>query len=389
VRLSAARGPLLSVAAVTSALTTTSAVAAEWTVTPSGQIFAQTQQNPRLIVDEDHTANAMGAQATARMQRRTERLAVSLQPSFTLYRYQDDSDLDRNEQHLDATMSWQGERHSWLGTATAARDTTLTSELGNTGLTQSNWRHETYEASLGPVWQAGERVRIGSQLGVLTHRYPGLAHASLLNYRYTTALVYLDYSLSDRLSVSFAGSGGRLNSERSDSHSDSTNVTLQAKYAWSPLWTVTVSAGPSWYQADETTERGLVFSADAKRSFETSSLSFEVSRSQSPSGRGMLTELEEASLRYSMQLTEHLSASANLRGIRRKSVFRSLGVDLENVRYGRIDAGLGWRVARNWQLALSVGDAVQRVSTFLDEGDTARGLDARLTVSWSGNPYVN
>jgi hypothetical protein len=388
-KAAAACNPLLRVAAVTAGLTSGSACAAEWTYAPASQLYTLAQQNPRLGSDDKETATALGAQASLRIQRRTERLDLSIQPTFDLQRYQQDADLDRNNQQLDATLAWRGERVLWNGTASASRDTTLTSELGTTGRTQVNQRHEGADITLGPMWQASERVGIGSNLAWQIDRYPERADAELANSRYGVFSAFTQYTLSDRTRLTLTGSVGRLTSGGLRPDSDNASVRLQGRYSWSPLWMLTVGAGPSWVRRERgNTERGVVYNVDVERSFERSSFAFKAERSQSPSGLGLLSETDEVSLAWSMQLSERLSAGLNAGVSRRKDALPAFRVDIKEVTYGRADLNMSWRAAEHWALSASVGNDVQRADVEPQGQDTARGYQARITLSWTGDPYV-
>jgi hypothetical protein len=390
-RSAVARSPLLHVAAVTAGLTSTSAFAAEWVFTPAAEVSERTQQNPHLSADKNQQndlSTGVGAQASLMLQRRTERLSVTVQPVVRTYRFPDHSDLNRNEQHLDVSLNWQGEKVSWAGVAAAAHDTTLTSELGNTGLTQGNYRHESFDLSLGPTWMVSERLQARTSVGLYSNRYPGGESSGLENYRYSTALVGMSYVLTDRASVSLYGSAGRLDGQGSGANTDNASLTLQSRYAWSSLMSIGVGVGPSLARTDAGQQRGLLYNADVTRVFEKSALSFSLRRTQSPSGRAVLTDVEDATLAFTAQLTERLTGTASAGFTRRRDALRDLNLDLTRVHYAHADAGVSWLLAPNWRLGASVGSAVQQVGSDFYNNSTGRGFDAHLALSWNGNPHV-
>jgi hypothetical protein len=366
VRVSAATRPLLPLAAVTAGLASNGSLAAEWTFSPLGEIVAQTQQNPHLSSDEDakhELSNGMGATAALGMERRTERTTITLQPVIRAYRYADNNNLDRDEENLNLSLSWLGEKMSWRAGANAARDTTLTSELGSTGLTQANL-------------QASE------------NRYPD-DQTSLENYRYSTALVGASYVVSEKLSLSLFGTVGQLDGEGHQENTANSSASVQASYVWSPVSSVSASIGQSWSKTGDQRQRGLLYNVSATRAFEKGSLAFSVGRRQSPSGRALLTEADEANLAFSTQITERLSATAQASYTKRRNVLRQFDIDLERVRYTRTDLGLSWRMTSSWKLGLNVGAAIQQIgSGFVADELTGRGYDVRLGFGWNGDPYV-
>lgn len=383
--------PLLPLAAVTAGLASGSVVAAEWTFTPTADLATQTQQNPRLTTQEDRKddiSNGIGATAGLGLQRRTERTTLVVSPVFRGYRYSDDANLDRDEENLSVSYDWLGEKVSWKADANAARDTTLTSELGTTGLTQGNQRHETWGASIGPTWALSERWQLRSSLQTYASRYPD-RQFGLSNYTYSNALVSTTYVVNEKLAVSLYGTAGKLDGEGNGRNTDDKSANVQLTYAWSPLTSFAASFGRSWVTSDAGSKTGLLYSVSASRKMEHSLISLSASRRQSPSGSALLTESEETRLSYGIQLTERLSATASASYSKRRNVLRIFNVDLQEVRYSRADLGLSWRMAPNWRFGLNAGAATQRVgSIFFDESPTARGYDIRLGLSWSGDPYV-
>lgn len=390
-RVAVATRPLLPLAAVTAGLASGSAVAAEWTFTPSGDVVAQSQQNPYLSADENRkheVSNGFVGMVRLGVQRRTELSTFTLQPVIRAYRYDDDTILDRNEQDVNLGFSWKGEKVSWQTSANAARDTTLTSELGNTGLTQANLRHEVYHVSIGPTWSVSERWQVQSTVDAQENRYPG-ERFGLQNYRYSSAFLSATYVVTERFAFTVFGTAGLLESEGQGSGTTDTSANVQAQYGWSPLTSITASVGPSWVKTDTTRQRGVRYRFAVSHTLENGALSFSVGRRQSPSGFALLTELDEAALTFTTQLTERLSATAAASYTKRRNVLRVFNIDLQRVRYSRADLGLAWRMSPNWRLAFNAGAGLQQIGSVLfDDELTGRGYDVRLGFSWSGDPYV-
>ena len=377
---------MLGLTAAAASVAANTAVAAEWTVEPGAQLTTQAQNNARMSADGGDTETSIGAQAGVQMARRTERLELTSSTRVYFQRYQHDTGLDRNDQQLDLALHWNGEHLSWTGTAAATRDTTLTSELGTTALTQSNRRHESYDFSLGPSWNMSERLSMGSSVGLQINRYPGPS-PGLTDYRFGTANLNAGYQLSDRASVSLVGSAGHFSSGNSSTSTDNASVRLQAQYAWAELWTLNGGAGPSWIEANHRRQQGVVYSASVSRRLELSSLSLSASRSQSPSGFGILTNTDDVKLSFSTQIRERLTGSLSAGLTRRRDALPALGLELPEVRYRQIDASLAWQVAPSWGLVLGANNRAQRAAT-LSGSALANSYEALLTLNWTGSSHV-
>lgn len=391
-RAEGAHHPLLRVAAVTAGLASGATHAAEWVFTPNVSASAQTQSNPSLQPDQkakDEIATGLATTAAFSLTREGERLSLGLQPNFAFYRYPDSNQLDRNEQHLESTLKWRGETSTWSGSLAVARDTTLTSELGNTGITQGNQRHEFYDLQVGPTWQLSERWSTQASVGSSVNRYPGAAGMFLEDYRYDSVGLGSTYVLTERASVTLSGSAARLHNLEQGEDSKNASVMVTAQYAWSPVWNMNLGVGPSLVRLNGTSERGLVYRGSLSRSFEKSSLALSVARSQQPSGSAIITNIQQASLAFGTALTERVSGALNASYSRRSNVFRNFDVDLSRVTYTRLEASLSWRISPSWQVGGGVGDSIQKTGSFFFDDKTGRGYDVRLSVSWNGKPYVH
>lgn len=390
-RVAAATRPLLPLAAVTAGLASGSSVAAEWQFTPSGELVTQSQQNPYLSADEDKKndiSNGLAAMAGLGVQRRTEHSQFTLQPTIRVFRYDDNTTLDRDEQNLALAYNWDGEKVAWRTSANATRDTTLTSELGNTGLTQANLRHEAYALSIAPTWTMSERWQLQTSLDSQDNRYPGQSFG-LADYRYSTVMLGATYVAAERLSLTLYGTAGLLDGEGGGPNTTDTSANISVQYAWSPLTSFSASVGPSWVKTDGEQEKGLRYRVAVSHALENSQIAFSIGRRQSPSGRALLTELDEAALTFATQVTERLSATSSATYSKRSNVLRVFGIDLERVSYWRVDLGLAWRMSSNWRLNFNLGASQQQIgSAFFNDELTGRGYEARLGFSWSGDPYV-
>jgi hypothetical protein len=384
----AGRAPLARLLTAAPLALAGSAGAAEWTFAPSTQIFSQVQDNPRLEVSSDETATGAGAQASFDIKRRTERLDLALRPTVGLQRYWQKNDLDQNNQQLTLTGEWRGERSVWAASAAATRDSTLNSELGNTGLTQLNRRHQGAVVNLSPSWMATERLSLGSSIEWEDNRYPGDVQGLLRDTRYETLAGSASYSVTDRTALSLIATAGRLFTEGSTTRTDTSSVVMQMRWLGSSTWSATLGAGPSWTRAGGRNEPGVLYNVSLARGFERSSLTVNAIRTQSPSGRGDITELDSAGLSFSHQMTEHVSGSASMSFAHRRTAIPVLARDIEDVRYARAEGSVAWNFRSGWNVAMSLGHSAQRAGVLTNDG-TARGSDVRLTLSWTGEPYVN
>jgi len=352
---------------------------------PSLNIGTSYADNPRLRVDGGSSAAGAVGELNATFKRLTERSELTLRPRLYTSRYNDDDSLSSDDQFLTAGYRWLGERSEFGSEVGFTRDSTLTSELGLTGLVQTNRRHEALTLSVGPKIMLTERVSAGAQLFWLASHYQDAEFTGLVDYDYGAVSLYSSVALSE------AGSSLTVTAQAGELSSDvpggavTRDGSLRLGWTHRPWerWTVSLSAGPSYVDTDYGSDSGVVFDAEIKRQSERWSLSGGVARSQSPSGRGVLTRRDRASLSLNRAITERLSATVSAQWIRNEDLRPQFGADTYSVDYGRLDVTTHWRMARHWSLALQLAGNAQDYET---ASQRAEGYRASLSMVWNGQP---
>ena len=361
--------------------------AADWQVAPTAHVGSSYSDNPRLLADGgDSSAGAVG-ELSAVMKRLTERTELSLRPRIRSARHQDDESLDSDDQFLTAGYTWAGERAQWSSELGITRDTTLTSELGSTGLVQSNRRREATSLTVAPQILLTERVSGGMQMMLSKSRYSDAEFTGLVDYRYQAASLFSTFALSEAgSSLTVTAQGGELSTEGFFG-SDTRDATLRLGWSFRPwtLWSMTLSAGPSWVQTEDDSDNDWVFDVDINHQGERWGLTARGGRSQSPTGRGVLTRRDELSFNLHRRLTERLSANIGTRWIRSEdSVPQRGAIKTYEVDYGRLDIGASWRLARDWSVALQLSGQTQDYELATDRADGHRAV---LSIVWNGQPH--
>jgi hypothetical protein len=198
--------------------------------------------------------------------------------------------------------------------------------------------------------------------------------------------VFTSVALTDAGSaLSLTAQGGKLTTEGLFG-SDTRDATLKLGWSFQPwlLWTATLSAGPSTVQTDASGDDGFVFDGEIKRLGDRWSLTGNVGRSQSPTGRGVLTRRDEVGLRFNRSLTERLSTSVGARWIRSEDLLpqRGRAVTYE-VDYARLDVGAYWSLSRDWSISLQLSGNTQDYEL---AAERANGYRAVLNIVWNGQP---
>ncbi|HUG71909.1 MAG TPA: hypothetical protein VMK82_00665 [Steroidobacteraceae bacterium] len=363
------------------------ALAAQWSVQPGVQVRALAETNARLV-PAGHPGNidaqAIAAAADLTLQRSTELATLELMAGASQRRYEQDAALDRLDADVGAILRGSRERWSWQARTNAARDTTLTSEAGTSGLTDSEQRHETAGGSFTLSWSASERLALNLGAAVQFDFYPG-QQAALVDYRYRSAQLGGSYQLSPRSTLAVTASHGELAASGTTHESRDSAVLVQYEVRPAERFSLTLSAGPSRVEGAQSREHGASYSAALSRGGERLTTTLSAGRRIAPTGRGYLTRRDDATLRFTLRLRERLSVNAGAAYIRSKDVLAGLGLRLNSARYRSASAGMDWQIAERWSLAFSGGHVDQITNA---TGQHASGFNAQLGVSWRGGAHV-
>ncbi len=357
--------------------------AADWRLGSGARIATTYADNPRMHEDGGiATAGAIG-EFNVDVRRLMERSEFTLTPRLRSARYREDKSLDTNDAFVDTTLRFIGERSEWNAAANFTRDTTLTSELGSTGIVQSNRRRENISISGGPTFALTERVNAGLQASWSDIHYADTDFTGLVDYEYRTLSMFSTMSAAARSRFTLSAQGGEL--VVPDFGTRTRNATLRLGWTYQPypLWTTTLSAGPSYVDAQAGADSGVVFEADFQRRSERWRFNVKADRELTPTGRGVLTRRDRVLVGAQRQLSEYISGSISAQWIRNQDLLPQFGVSFYEVDYGSVALDVAWRFAEHWRLAFAVNGAAQSYETRRGDAENYR---TSLSIVWTGSP---
>ena len=360
-------------------------LAAEWQVTPAAFVGSSYADNPRLLAHGGDASAGAAGELSGVFKRLTDRSELSLRPRLYSSRYDDDRSLDSDNKFLIAGYRWLSERSEWSMELSLTRDTTLTSELGETGLVQSNRPHEASQFSVSPKIMFTERVSGGLQMAVLDSRYIDAERTGLVDYRYSSYSLFSTYALSEaNSSLTVTAQGGELSVD-GPWGAVTRDGSLRLGWSFRPrqLWSANLSAGPAVVSAESGSDTGMVFDADIKREAERWSMSAAIGRSQSPTGRGVLTRRDRVSAQLHRMITEDVSTTLGVQWIRNEDLNPQSRGATYHVDYGRLELAGRWRVASEWSVMLQLAANTQ---DYQSAPERAEGYRALMSIVWNGQP---
>jgi hypothetical protein len=361
--------------------------AADWRVEPSIRASSEYVDNPKLLPEGGEQLYGGVTDARVRMLAQTETMQLELTPDWHFASYPDDRDLNANDAHLDASLSAsQGERLTWRFGLQGVRDSTLTSELGSTGLAYTNKRRELIAASVAPEWRATLRsVWTANVFGSTVH-YIDAQQTGLVDYDYRGGSIGWRFSLTPRTSFTVDGNYGALDVHDTGMRQTSESVRFGAERDLGLLWHAVLSVGPSLVHTDFDDERGRVVAASITRRGERFQLHSTLTSAVEPTGQGVLAQRDELEAGTTHAVTEHLTLSVSIAAVRTHE--HAYGVSTPEVRYYSAVAGAEWQFARQWFATLGISASTQSYQNYAGVDEAADSRRATLGIRWAGDPWL-
>jgi hypothetical protein len=362
-----------------------SAGAADWSGALESSLSAAYVINPRMVAagntsDETGVLVVDGG-ATAQ----TERSQLTLTPRFTVTRYDHETDLNREDGSLTVNFKEKLERGQWTFDGIASTDSTVTSELGTTGITYVNLRHNAGLAELGYVYSSTERLSWSLQLGGQIARYEDAREFGLTNYDYGSVQFGPSWNFSERVQGSLTLEADRLNPQtgpRQDNYSASLQV--QRSFSERYSWHASLGGARVEYGSTETSASSASTSAQYElgATYKGERLQWDMSAKRAivPIGIGLLAPQTVVALVLAANTSEYSTLSVSLNGIRTDAVFVDHIPFYGGATWGQ--AGVEWRHNFTTHWALSVGYQQGRARAN-DVTQWANGKQAHVGVTWN------
>jgi hypothetical protein len=365
--------------------------AAQWSVQP---VFSVTTDYDS---DRNLSTSARGSEEAVlygdlRLQRAIETTQILIEPKFDLRRYSDSIWGPGNDRSLNTAFTWTGERMKLNLTGSIADQTTLTTELYETGIITGNTRRRLKQVNGESDWLQSERRQTFLQLGYVGASYSGppLVQLELPGYRYTSAALGERFFLSERLTLSVSAFGDALTSARqgNSSHEEGGQAELLEQYSENTSFDFAIGESKRSLYGQRGTGTNVVASVSHNMSLGTATLGY--TRSLVPYGTGFLVERQQITATATRPLTPYLDGNITVMRIQNNSSTVRLGLDRPF--YNNASLGLNWKMGESWtlqpQVTTSWSKPIQPFgsSQSVNTEKTVREWRAALTLVWQPLP---
>lgn len=351
--------------------------AAEWAVSPVFSWTADMRSN-RTLTPDAADSQAIGAGLDLEIARRSETSEFTLVPHYTLQRFSGDSFPDIDDQRLDAALNYSFEHAALSLGAQYANESTLTSELAETGVVLANARRRTDAASAAWRLFQSEDRRLDVSGSFQKIDYTGEHAGQLFGYRYGSLSATENFTMSPRVVVSVTGYGTQLESPERGSDSREQGASFGVNFAWSERTQLSATLGKSRRDIEGDKSTGTIGSFNVTRKAETREYSLDLSHSLVPMGTGVLTERDSAQLSLTQDLRPRLRALVRAGYARNREA--GFGYTFDSRSYQYADLEFRWQLAETWFSSLVTGYASARA---LDTQGSIGGWNVVLRMSWA------
>jgi hypothetical protein len=362
--------------------------AAEWSFIPLVTLAVDDDSNRYLLPD------AEGSQSTwlftnLQFELATESMQLWLAPQLRFQHFDAAQYTDITDVNLNTSFTWTQERGQLSFTGGVADNSTLTTELSETGIANTHLHRRTEQGALSWTYGQTELRSLVLQLAYTDLSYYGPRFAPLLNlllgYRYPSASVGEQFTLSPRSTLTVSAFGDALQSSLKSATSHEAGAQVELVHSFSERTKLDVSGGASARTLEGQSSTGTVASVDLTHTSEVGSISLDFLRRLAPYGTGGLVQRQQYSIAATRNLSERLSLDASAMRINNNK--ESVLLDLARPNYTGVTLGLNWQFAEGWKLRHEVGG--QRApglggnsAQYVDEWRTA------LTLTWTPYPRI-
>ncbi len=400
------------------------AQAAEWALDPKLSGRVRYDDNLRIQAREPLATTEVAVRPELAFARASDTSEIKGIAAVDARRF-DQSYLNTTDQLFDIKSFLKAERSKWGLDANFTKDTTLDSELDQTGVV-SYERIERISRSLAPnlTFDAGERTQLTAGYNYLTRDYAGDSlKTGFYDFTYQSANAGVVFNPTQTTQLTATLNGSRYDGKDQNYTSDTAQLQLGIGHAFTERTQGFFSVGPrvtktylrrpiqicpgeiindplafllfgtncfdpvtlkplayqTIEQKDVSTLKGVNFMANLRYQFEAGSLGFTASRDVNPSGRYGVILTDRAGLTGDWKKTELLTFSLGVDWY--TSVDTATGGDLLDRNFLQIKPSFTWRFLRDWTLVGNYRYRQQRYR-YYDQDARSNSVMLYIVYGW-------
>ncbi len=354
---------------------------ADWAIEPFVGSSLGIDDNIRFAADNAESSTTLIGDVGVVISNQNEAVKTRVEPRMRYRAYTEDSDINSFDQFLKLSTTSFGERSDLGLDLSFANDSTLTSELEDSGITFLNKRRTYF--SMAPSWRylLTQLTSVKVNYRFEGSQYEDSGENGLNDYENQTAKVDLERRLSEESDFVVRGYYQRYKVLELTNKANTLGLELGYKKRFSPRLEGSFFAGGINTEStvegkDDTTSSG---SADVSLSFkgEATKYSVKYGLGVAPSSTGVTYLRNRLSAAVDSRINEKLSWKLDLLAQKQETV--SDNASQTDRLYYRVSPSIAWRFKRDWR--------VQARYTFSAEDRTDEGTDAQRNQVYVGVEY--
>lgn len=356
-------------------------MAAEWSISPSYSSSVDYDSNRRLELVGKGTSSYVLA-TDIRFKRALEDLEFVIEPKYSWRRFSDSAFGNGDDRTVDGAMNYTGERSTLGLTASYWDQSTLTTEVLETGILSGDTHRRSAQAGADWTWNQTERRSLVTQLSYMNVSYYGQNATLLPGYRYPSGSVGERFHFNERGSVTVSGFGSRLQSDTRGNSSREAGVQAEVLFQFSEKAVFDASLGTSSRVLAGTSSRGTDASVSLNYSLEQGKATVAYTRSLVPYGFGFLVERVQYTASLVHSWGPFFDSNLSLQRIQSSETAVLLRIDRRY--YNTLAASLSWRPLETWALTAQVQGL--RTQTLDLTAQTVNEWRTSLALTWTPLP---
>lgn len=356
--------------------------AAEWSISPEFSTEIDHDSN-RVLLADTPGSQSLSAALDLALTRRTEESALTISPHARLRRFTDNVEPSADDYSVAVTMSHSLERAKLQFSADLADESTLTTELAQTGVVNLDASRVTRAASAAWTFLSSESRQFDASVSFQDVDYNGGYSGRLFGYRYGYASIAETFSLSSRWSLTTTGFATDLDSPQRGSTSREHGASLGFQFDFSEYTQVSASLGLSQRDIAGRSDNGTTRNFSWSHHAETGEWRLDYAHSLVPFGTGVLEEQDNLQLVLIKDFSRRLRAVSRLGLTRNRDAGFGFTFDSRTYRNGQ--AELLWWLGEKWYVGADVGYAN---AINFGAPRSYGGWTVGLRTTWSPNSRV-
>jgi hypothetical protein len=333
----------------------------------------------RLLSTDARGTQAAVLTADLRFKRALENTDISIEPRYTLRRYSDSRYGNGDERSLFAGINWQGELTTLSLTGSIWDQSTLTSELLETGIVHRDTHRLLIQGATNWIWQQTERRQLIAQFSYMDVKYYGQGVAQLPGYRYPSGSIGERFNFTERSSLTLSVFGSELASDTQGNSSREYGMQTQVIHAFSERTRFDGSVGVSKRLLSGASSYGTDAAISITQDYTRGNLSLNYTRSLVPYGFGFLVERQQLTVSGTYRLTDYVDA--NISAFRIKNNQLTVALHLDRPSYDSVSTGISWHPTETWNLGVQIGGI--RTQAFGSSNRTVNEWRSSATLTWN------